>query len=86
MELLQHRDNLLHGRPVPGIDGQALQRQRRGLLGPGEGVLPAQPGIQDAEDAPLARHEGLADLEIQLDQPYVKMMSISKDKDDLIIS
>jgi hypothetical protein len=34
----------------------------------------------------LDRHEGSADLEIQLDQPYVDNMSTAKDKDDLIIS
>jgi hypothetical protein len=34
----------------------------------------------------LYRHEGSADLEIQLDQPYVDNMSTTKDKDELIIS
>jgi hypothetical protein len=34
----------------------------------------------------LDRHEGSADLEIQLDQPYVDNMSTTKDKDELIIS
>ncbi|BAS91921.1 Os05g0110925, partial [Oryza sativa Japonica Group] len=46
--------NLLHVRPVLGLHRDALKCQCCSLLGLGKGVLPAQPGVQDAEDAPLA--------------------------------
>jgi hypothetical protein len=62
LKLLQRGDHLVHGGPVLGVGGEALQRQRRRFVGSGERVLAGEAGVQDAEDPAPAAEVGPSPL------------------------